>query len=99
VNSKKNDVAAWISANLSKEEGDRLKSILDKNSLLKELEGIGRKKPEPQKDKGESKLAGVKGDKGEEDKKEKEGLVKGGGNAKKPASKGKIINKKDSIKK
>jgi hypothetical protein len=43
VNENKNDIADWIEKNLSKEEGTKLKSLLDKNQMVEALGKIGKK--------------------------------------------------------
>jgi len=45
VNKNKNDIADWIGANISAGDGTRMKGILDKATLIKEIEKIGKVKP------------------------------------------------------
>ncbi len=63
VNDSKNDIADWVSKNLSKEEGEKLK-VKTKEEMVAALENFGKKE-----EKKEDKKKVVK-KKGEEDKKE-----------------------------
>jgi hypothetical protein len=49
VNEKKNDISEWIGKTISKEFGDKLKGVLDKKSLLKEIENFLKPSPLPEK--------------------------------------------------
>ncbi|MGD9276143.1 MAG: DUF87 domain-containing protein [Candidatus Pacearchaeota archaeon] len=65
VNENKNDIAQWVEKNLSKDEGEKLKSILDKQRMITALGKLGKREekfssgkkenPQNKENKGKSK--------------------------------------------